>query len=310
MIRGVAVFSLTLLFVMLIPFVGPIVIIMTPLPILYRYARLGRMKGAIALAIALAAVYGILNLAGQHVNLFVLLTICLTGVMIAEVLKGRFSVEKTFALASGALFFSGIGLLLFQAFRMDTAPWRIVETYVAGVIRENLRLYEQLNISPEQVGLVRENAAQITAFFTGIFPALALSGAVITVWLNILAGQSLFRRNGAPFPDFGDLSRWKAPEKLVWLLIAAGGMMLAPWEIVETIGTNILIVCSLVYLFQGLAIAAFFFRRKQVPVVVRWLFYLLLAVQQYTIVAVIAFGLFDIWVDFRKRIGGIKDLQA
>jgi uncharacterized protein YybS (DUF2232 family) len=310
MTRGIAVYSATLLFVMLVPFIGPIVIIMTPLPILYQYARLGRMRGLIALAVALAAVYGILGLAGQRVNLFVLLTICLTGVMLAEVLKGRFSLEKTFGLASLTLLFSGIGFVLFHAFRMDTAPWRIVEIYVAGVIRENLRLYEQLNISAEQVGLIRENAAQITAYFTGIFPALALSGAVITVWLNVLAGRSLFHRNGLPFPDFGDLGQWKAPERLVWLLIAAGGMVLAPWESVETIGTNLLIVSCLIYLFQGLSIAAFFFRLKQVPVVVRWLFYLLLVVQQYMAVVVIAFGLFDIWVDFRKRIAGVKDLHV
>ena len=310
MIRGIAVFSLTLLFVTLVPFVGPIVITMTPLPILYQYTRLGRKTGLSALTVSLAAVYGILALAGQPVNLFVLVMICLTGVLLAEILRARFSLEKTFAFASGALFFSGIGFVLFQAFRLDTAPWRIVETFVAGVIRENLRLYEELNISAEQVGLIRENVAPLTEYFTGIFPALALSGAVITVWLNILAAQSLFRKNALPFPDFGDFGQWKAPERLVWLLIAAGGMMLAPWQIVETVGTNFLIVCCLLYLFQGLSIAAFFFRRKQVPVVIRWLFYLLLAVQQYMLVIVIAFGLFDVWVDFRKRIAGIKDLNA
>ena len=40
-----------------------------------------------------------------------------------------------------------------------------------------------------------------------------------------------------------------------------------------TVGMNLLIVCGLIYLFQGLAIAAFFFRQKRVPLVLRWLFY-------------------------------------
>jgi len=40
------------------------------------------------------------------------------------------------------------------------------------------------------------------------------------------------------------------------------------------------------------------------------LFYLLILVQQYMVVFVIALGLFDIWVDFRKRIKGITDVHA
>ena len=112
------------------------------------------------------------------------------------------------------------------------------------------------------------------------------------------------------FPEFGDLTLWKAPEKLVWLLITSGLMMLAPVEILETVGINLLILCCLVYLFQGLAIAGFFFRCKKVPVFFRWLFYMLIVVQQYMVILVIAFGLFDIWIDFRKRIAGITDVHA
>jgi len=130
---------------------------------------------------------------------------------------------------------------------------------------------------------------------------------VFTVWVNLLAGRLLFRRTGLPFPDFGDLAAWKAPERLVWILIAAGGMVIVPLEGAAIVGMNLLILCGLIYLFQGLAIAAFFFRQKQVPAMFRWLFYALLLVQQYMLIIVIAFGLFDMWVDFRKRIGGIKN---
>ena len=90
--------------------------------------------------------------------------------------------------------------MLHSAFLSGIAPWRMVEIYIAGIIEENLKLYEQLNISEDQIGMIRENAPQITGFFTGIFPALALSGAVLTVWVNVLAGRSLFRRDGRRFP--------------------------------------------------------------------------------------------------------------
>jgi uncharacterized protein YybS (DUF2232 family) len=86
--------------------------------------------------------------------------------------------------------------------------------------------------------------------------------------------------------------------------------MVVPGETLVMVGMNILIVCCLIYFFQGMAITAFFFRLKNISVIFRWLFYMLLAVQQYTIMFVVALGLFDLWIDFRKRLVRIKDVQA
>ena len=310
MIRGGAIISLTFLFAALIPYIGPIVVILTPFPVLYYCSRLGRRRGLIVLTVSFLAAYGILTLSGQSTNLPVLFMIGFVGVLLSEVLKRHFSVEKTFLLASLALFCCAAGFVLFHAFRTGIAPWQMVELYVSGIVRENINLYSQLNISEEQVRLIRESAPQITHLFTGIFPALALSGAVFTVWLNLLVGRWFFRIKGLTFPDFGDLAAWKAPERLVWILIAAGGMVLVPVEGFTVVGINLLIICGLIYLFQGLAIAAFFFREKRIPVMVRWLFYVLILIQQYILIIVIAFGLFDIWVDFRKRIGGMKNVPV
>jgi uncharacterized protein YybS (DUF2232 family) len=307
MLRGSTILTLTFLFVALIPFIGPAVVILTPLPTLYYCSRLGRRSGLMVLVVSFLATSGILSILGQATSLPVLSMIGFAGVVLSEVLKRHLSIEKTFLLASLALFCCGVGFVLCHSFRTGLAPWRILELYVAGIVQENIKLYAQLNISEEQVRLIRESAPQITHLFTGIFPALALSGAVFTVWVNLLAGRILFRRNGVPFPDFGDLAAWKAPERLVWILIAGGGMVIAPLEGAAIVGMNLLILCGLIYLFQGLAIAAFLFRQKQVPVMFRWLFYTLLFVQQYMLIIVIAFGLFDMWVDFRKRIGGIKN---
>jgi uncharacterized protein YybS (DUF2232 family) len=309
-VRGVAVLFLTLLIAALIPFVGPVVIIMTPLPILYYYARLGRIQGLAALAVAFLAVSGVLMLLGHRANISILLMIAFTGVMLSEVLQRRYAIEKTFIIASLALFFCGVGFLIYAALLRDVAPWRMVELSIEGLIGENLKLSEQLNISDDQIEMIRENAPQIIGFFTGIFPALALSGAVLTVWLNVLTGRSLLGRNADLFPDFGDLCLWKAPEKLVWLLIVSGAMTLAPVDILDIVALNMLIVCCLVYFFQGMAITGFFFRQRKVPRILRWLFYILIVVQQYMVILVIAFGLFDIWIDFRKRIEGINDVPA
>jgi uncharacterized protein YybS (DUF2232 family) len=308
MIRSGAILSLTFLFAALIPYVGPIVVILMPLPVLYYCSRLGRQRGLVVLTVSFLAAYGILTFSGQRANIPVLFMIGFVGFLLSEILKRNLSVEKTFLLASLVLFSCFIGFALYHAVRTGITPWQMIERYTSGIIQENIKLYSHLNISEEQIQLIRESTPQITHFFTGIFPALVLSGTVFTVWINLFFARRLFRIHGLAFPDFGDLAAWKAPERLVWVLIVAGGMMLVPIEGLTVVGINFLIICSLIYLFQGLAIAAFFFREKRIPMIVRWLFYVLILIQQYMLIIVIAFGLFDMWVDFRKRIGGMKNV--
>ena len=310
MIQGCAILTFTFLSVALVPFVGPFVLILTPLPFLYYGSRLDRSDGLTILAVSLMAAYVILAFAGHRANLSVLFMIAFTGVLLSEVLKRNFSIEKTIYLTSLALFCCGAAFVLYHSLRTGISPLRMVETYVAGIIEENLKLYAQMNISDEQVQMIRENAPQLTLFFTGIFPALGLAGIVLMVWINLLAGRRIFQGRVANFPDFGDLTEWKAPEWLVWIAIIAGCMLFVPLEWSAVVGMNLLIVVCLIYLFHGLAIAAFYFRQKRVPQMFRLLFYGLILIQQYMLIVLVAFGLFDMWVDFRKRIRRINDVHS
>jgi uncharacterized protein YybS (DUF2232 family) len=314
-IRAGAILAFTFLFVALIPpLVGPIFVILTPLPVLYYFSRLGRLQGVTVLFASYLAAFAILSFTGQSANQPLMFIICFSGWLFSEVLKQHVSVEKTFLLASSALFCCGAWTVLYHSFLAGIEPWRMVELRVAEIVQENIKLYGQLNIPEEQIKLIRDNAPQITHLLTGLFPALAFSGAVLTVWVNLLAGRQLFRINGIVFPDFGDLSAWKSPEKLVWILIAAGVMVLFPaTEWVAIVGLNLLIICGLTYILHGLAIIAFFFRQKQVPLFFQWLFYTLFLVPLYMLVMlviIIALGLFDLWIDFRKRIVGTEDIPS
>lgn len=309
-IRAGAILTFTFLFVALTPLVGPIFVILTPLPVLYYCSSMGRLRGLTVLSVSYLAAFVTLGLLGQRANQPLMFMIGFAGVLFSEILKQHASVEKTFLLASSALFCGGAGLVLYYSFQAGIEPWRMLELRVAEVVQENIKLSTQLNIPDEQIKLIHERAPQIIQLLTGIFPALALSGAVFTVWVNLLAGRLLFRINGIAFPDFGDLTAWKSPEKLVWIMIAAGAIVLLPMEEATIAGMNLLIICGLIYLFQGLAIVAFFFRQKRVPLFFQWLFYALLVVQLYMLVIIIALGLFDIWVDFRKRIGGTGNVPV
>lgn len=302
LLQGWLALTATFLFVALVPFIGSLVVVLTPLPVFYHTSNLGRVRGFSVLAASFAVAYGLLIILKQPVNLPTLIMIALTGALLTEILKRGYSFEKTVLTASLFLFFCGTGFILYSSLGAGIAPWELIERYVASVVKGNLELYSQLNISREQIDAIRENTDQIVRFFAGVFPALAISGSIVTVWVNLLAGRMFFRIRRLSFPDFGDLSLWKAPEWTVWFFIAAGAMLFVPVEGVVILGMNMLIVVSLVYMFQGLAIASFFFRKKQTPRMFRFFFYGLIVIQQYMLVIVIALGLFDLWIDFRKRI--------
>jgi uncharacterized protein YybS (DUF2232 family) len=69
---------------------------------------------------------------------------------------------------------------------------------------------------------------------------------------------------------------------------------------VQIVGLNVLVLVSLVYLVQGLGVMVFYMNRASVPTIWRSLAYLFLAIQPLFLLGVAAFGLFDLWCDFRR----------
>lgn len=96
------------------------------------------------------------------------------------------------------------------------------------------------------------------------------------------------------------LLAWRAPERLVWLLIAAGGLMILFDGFWFWAGANLLLVLSLVYFFQGLAVLAFWLGKKNAPRILRVGIYLLVAVEIFLALLVALVGLFDLWFNFRR----------
>jgi uncharacterized protein YybS (DUF2232 family) len=109
-----------------------------------------------------------------------------------------------------------------------------------------------------------------------------------------------FHRLGLDVPNYGELDHWKAPEILVWVAIASGVLLLVPGFTAKILGLNGLLVLMIIYFFQGIAIVAFFFRKKRIPKAARLILYSLIFIQQLVMLAVIGAGFFDTWFNFRR----------
>ena len=299
---GVAVSSLAFLAASLIPLLGSFFFVLTPLPIIYYYTKTGRIQGFAILLTSLFLVAIVLTLSGAAANLLFLFITGFLGLFLSETFRRNYSIEKTVVYPVTAILILWCSFIVLQSLSAGEDPWRLVEDYIGRNIQESIQFYAQLDIPAEQIDLLKDNFKQITSFLANIFPALVLVSVSFMVWLNILAAREIFQRTGMWQPDFGDLSRWRTPEGLIWLLIAAGGLLLVPVSLVRIVSLNLVIVCLFAYLLQGLSIISFLFKTKNVHRSFRILCYCLIFVQQYIIILIAAVGIFDLWVDFRKFI--------
>jgi uncharacterized protein YybS (DUF2232 family) len=308
--RDFAVASLIFFLVALTPFIGAIVIIFIPLPILYYSLKSSRVKGFAILAPSLAISLIFLLIIHAYANVLLIALLAAAGIMISESLKRNYSLEKTISYAVAAVFCLGAVFVLHQSYYRSVAPWQLVEAFIQKQILTSAQVYAQLNIATEQINTIKENVAEVASSITLILPSLFLVTVSFIVWINLLAGRLLFKKWGVPGIDFGDLSFWKAPDKMVWYLIAAGAMVLLSDERTVFIGWNMLVVILFVYLLAGLAIVSFFLKKSPLPTGFRYLIYFLIFAQQIATLLVVAAGLFDLWADFRKLNKPMEDSVA
>jgi uncharacterized protein YybS (DUF2232 family) len=140
-----------------------------------------------------------------------------------------------------------------------------------------------------------------------LLPALFVLSTAAGALLNYGVVRILWRRLGGqpPLPEM-KLAQWKAPEGCIWVLIASGIGAFVPFPGMQIVGLNMLLLVSLIYLVQGLGVMVFYLNRASVPPILRSLAYIMLVIQPLLLLGVAAFGLFDLWFDFR-RIGNKQE---
>ena len=161
-------------------------------------------------------------------------------------------------------------------------------------------LPDNASLTAEQQRDRRQAVAKMEVMLHQTYVASVVIGvtviALLQVWiLSLLAG----RHYSLPGDSF---ISWKAPELLIWGLIAAGALYFVAAGLLGQIALNVLIVLLLVYYVQGLAIITEMFERRQFPTFMRVLGYMM-ALFFYTPAPIIVtgIGVFDLWIDFRKK---------
>ncbi len=165
-------------------------------------------------------------------------------------------------------------------------------------IAQAIGIYEKAGITGDELAQLKQSMGLVASVIIKIYPAL------MTVMLMAMAGVNLalIRRFAARCgyeTVIGDFNKFRNPDQLIWLLIAAGFALLAGNPLVTIPALNVLVILTVVYFLQGMAVISSILARQAIGVVLRVGLYMMLLFQPYLMVLVAAIGVFDLWGDFR-----------
>lgn len=285
----------------LIPYVGMIFIITLPM-LLFTLCVMNSPKNVLIASLVALGIF--LNLLLFFTNNALpapaIAAAAFSGIVLSFIAQKNYSVE-TIIIAPALILLGAMAVyLLFGAMQAQVSPQVFLKQYISEAIELNMKFYDRLPLPPEEITAMKESKPDIIALFMRIFPALCIVASVLTIWGNAIWGNKILYKAGKALPRLSALALWRAPERLVWIFLAAGGLSFMNHQTLRYVGINILLIASLAYFLQGLAITSFFFQTKNISPIFRRFFYFFIAVQHILMIAIAAVGLADIWVDFRK----------
>lgn len=269
--------------------------LLAPVPAAYAGMRQGAaLSGAIAALTTLA----VFTVAGPAASLSYLLQFGIGSCMLPLLLRRGWGWDRAVAMTLAVVLVTAVlvvgGYLGYRGQPVGGA----VQQYVRSEIDLALEMSRSADL-PESEKAELAALAQSTADLLGrIYPGVvvAVACAVLLLTLLLLAALS-GGRYVLPGPPF---TLWKAPEPLIWPLIAGGFVALLTKGWTQSAAMNLLVVLLPLYFLQGLAVITYFFRQSSVSPLMRALGYLLLIVFNPFQLIVAGIGVFDLWVDFRK----------
>jgi len=274
---------------------------LVPLPVFYCLVSLGKRRASIIIRYAILIAAGCALLFNSLPMLLFSLTLVPLGITLSSGVFSRRSPVTTgfigfLVLAfTWLLYWSGLAILL------QTNPYATLLVEIDKGLSSGLILYEETaQLAPDTLESIRRAVELLRVYIPQILPALMISALLSTVWLNLMLGNWLLKKKGPEMTPWPQYNEWKLPDPFVWLVVLSGGFFLLLPQPLNMFGLNGLIVCSTVYFFQGLAIAASLLNKWSVPRIIRVLIYALIFIQTYGIIVLSFLGLVDVWADFRK----------
>jgi len=278
---------------------GVAVNLITPLPAAYVGMRGGWLSAAAT--VALTGLLILLSADAATTGMF-LVQFGVPGTMLPWLLNRGVSWDKATALVLWGMVAASLCGLLLISFPAGQSPLTVADEMISKEVTRTTTMMQEMLTSSELTADQRREVegvvSKMSLFLLQAYPGIAItvSGMMVLslVFLLSLMARGHFKVPGKSFPD------WKAPEKMIWILIISGFLVAFVDGIPGVFAMNLLVILLPVYFLQGLAVIDCFLRRKSFTPVARGIGYVLLTVINPLPMLVTGLGVFDLWADFRK----------
>ncbi|MDP2643774.1 MAG: YybS family protein [Desulfobacterales bacterium] len=297
-LKGISITLLILAISFYMPILGFFCSLLVPLPVLFYRAKLGRTNGLI-IPVATLVIMSAIN-RSISMDLLFFVELLFLGFVLSELIEMDLSIERTILYACGAILLTVFVALYFYSSISHMAMGTMISDYIKTNLEYTITLYREMGVSEENIQKISSSMDRIQYVLVRIIPAIVGASTLFLAWMTLLLAKPLLFKHKLFYPDFGPLNSWRAPEFLVWPVIACGLLILFFDSSIGMLGYNGIVVLMVIYFFSGIALVSFFFEKKRFPRILKISFYSFIAIQQVLLLLVIILGFFDIWFNFRK----------
>lgn len=175
---------------------------------------------------------------------------------------------------------------------------QLISAEISSSLKQAVALYEKGGVTGEELELIKRSMSTAADMLQRLYPALVTAMLVVIAGCNLVLVKKTTAKTVANL-TIDDFSTFRNPDLLVWVLITTGFSLLLPVSLITTPALNILLIITLLYFLQGMAVVSAYITKNSVSTLLRVLLYAILIIQPYLLALIAGIGLFDIWVDFR-----------
>lgn len=304
MVEGGILSAIAVLFAFIsayFPVLGVLVNLIWPVPIILLGVRHGYKWSILAIAasgVIIAAIISPLTAVG------IVAGMGLIGIALGYAMGRGFSPVKILGLGTVASLLSKMLVVAISAAALGINPFTTQIDIMTKGFEQGIEMYRSLGVSEDNLKNMAEQMNTITGLIKVIIPAGFLMASVLDTYLNFMVARLVLRKLGQHTQGFPLFKYWTLPKYILYIFFAALLLTMIgrvpEYEMVGTVGTNLLIITSFALLIQGLALFSYFADKYSLSRLLRWLILFLIITNGFVSQIVIYAGAFDFIFDYRK----------
>ncbi len=283
---------------MVIPVIGEMIFLFTPVPFIVTAVRHGQREELTAIAGATVIIAAV---AGWQAGTILLFGFGFAAIGVSWGMRKGMNPEYAILLGGLLPVAAAAALLAYSVLALNANPLAAVEQYLRNSIQEAVKIYTAMGLADMATAVTAMSDAFLY-YFVRLLPGIVIAMSLVqTACCYGVARACILRKPGVgtDFTAQPSLASWHAPDAWIWGLIVALGCIAAPLEAVKYAGLNVSLLYLIVYTTQGMACVEHFLRKAGIAAPARSLLHALILALP-TVVFLVVLGVVDIWADMRK----------